>query len=204
MIRVGGLDPALSTTGVAWPDGTFSTLRPPALPTRPKGEPARCVDRARRLQDIERLFVVEARRHPPTAELWMLEGYSMGGARGYAAAYTAEGGGVLRLRLVEVGAREILEIPPSRLKKYATGDGGKKTDKAAMLAAAIAAVVRPRGVLFYLPTNHDEADAFWLRQLGVDLVAELEGTYVPVEEGLEQIRAEIRGHYAGAVRGLRG
>lgn len=198
MIAVGGLDPSTAATGVAWPDGSFSTIVPPNLP---KGSPP--LERARRLDQIERGFVQEGRRHPwPIVDgtLWVVEAYSLGGARGYAAAYVAEIGGVLRLRALELGADWLLEVPPSRLKKYATGDGSKNTGKPEMIAAALAQQGRLLDLTRY-PNNGDEADAYWLRRLGIDLVIP------PFEDDLDpalrKARSTIRADYADLARLLK-
>jgi hypothetical protein len=200
MIAVGGLDPSTASTGVAWPDGTFSTIVPPKLE---KGSPP--IERARRLDLIERGFVQEGRRHPwntclPT--LWVVEAYSLGGARGYASAYVAEIGGVLRLRVLELGAEWILEVPPSRLKKYATGDGSKNTGKPEMIRAAVDDLGRRLELTATTPRNGDEADAYWLRRLGVDLVDDLDAE-LELEPALRKARSTIRAEYAGLARLLK-
>lgn len=187
-----GLDPSTAATGIAHVDGTFSTVRPGV-------EVHDATDRARRIHELGAMFDLHLRGRA-SPDLAVVEGYSLGGARGYAAAYVAEAGGELRRRLFLHGAR-ILEIAPSRLKKYATGDGGKRTTKKVMLAAALLDV-RRTGPLKAgensWPRNADEADAYWLRRLGLDLLTEpAEHDDVPAD--VVAARRKIRALYAGEV-----
>lgn len=87
-------------------------------------------------------------------DLVVIEGYAFG--MKYNRETMAEVGGVVRLELYENDI-PFVEVPPNTLKKYATGNG--KAHKDEMIAAAI-----KRGNLDI--TKNDEADAWWLYQMG--------------------------------------
>lgn len=147
MIAVIGVDASLTRTGLARADGRLVSIVPKAGAN----------DRARRLFEIVSVF----RRNLPTGEAGaVIERYNPRGQQGYTMAHLAELGGVLRLVLFEF-AIPWVEVPPSTLKKFATGKGN--ADKDAMVAAARAAGADP--------ANHDEADAFWLRRYGIEEVS---------------------------------
>lgn len=158
--RVAGVDASLTKTGVARTDGTLCTIK---LRSNLKG--------------YERLFpmarAIDAELAGPL-ELVVLEGYSMHAPGALALIRAAELGGLLRSRLSTHGM-PFVDVPPSTLKKYATGKGNAK--KEAMLAYALEAGAHA--------TNDDEADAYWLRQIGLEL---LEPT---CRTSLEPIRADI-------------
>jgi Holliday junction resolvasome RuvABC endonuclease subunit len=155
-LTVAGVDPATSTTGVAHVDGTLTTITAPKVRRR--------VDvnvRAERLEGL-RLALAAALGIPhPRPSLVVIEGYSLGGARGYAAAHLAEAGCIARLVGHNLGAT-LLEVPPSTLHLYATGDGHASKDL--MVASA-----RAHGGQ---PTNPDEADAWWLRRIGLAVLGQ--------------------------------
>lgn len=136
-----GLDVAVRTTGVAYPDGTSCTLSPTYG----------AENHPRRLYQLARLLDAVLRRQPPNVAV--IEGYSLAGARGVASSRLCEAGGIARLALV---AHQIpmVEIPPKLLKKWACGNGN--ADKELMVSAA-------RVRLAYQGTSHDEADALFLR-----------------------------------------
>jgi Holliday junction resolvasome RuvABC endonuclease subunit len=85
------------------------------------------------------------------ADLVVLEGYAYAG-RGRAVFDLAELGGIVRWTVRSRGVA-FADVPPSSLKKYATGAGNANKD--AMLAAAI----RRFG---FAGTTNDESDAFLL------------------------------------------
>lgn len=84
-------------------------------------------------------------------DLVVLEGYSFA-SKGRAVVSIGELGGVIRLALHHIGVAWV-EVPPSNLKKWATGKGN--AGKEEVLAAAIRR-------LDYQGHSHDEADALWL------------------------------------------
>lgn len=61
------------------------------------------------------------------AELVAIEGYSFG-SKGRAVVSIGELGGVVRLALAEAGVA-FVDVPPSTLKKYATGKGNAGKDE---------------------------------------------------------------------------
>jgi Holliday junction resolvasome RuvABC endonuclease subunit len=135
-----GLDLSLRATGVALPDRT-STIRA-------KGSG---MERLRFIRD----HVVDL---TADADLVVIEGYA------YAARQQAhqigELGGVVRYALW-TNHIAYMDVPPSTLKKFATGNGS--ANKYAVLAAA----VRRLG---YDGTDDNEADAIWLREIGRQLL----------------------------------
>lgn len=141
-MRVVGIDPSTSATGIARVDGSTFTYRPNADAS----------NIARRLHQI--VGTVEFCTRIAGAELVMIEGYSLGGLRGLAAARLAELGGCIRLRLFENDIPYV-EIPPRMLKKFATGKGN--ADKTEMIKAALDAGADVG------PTDHDAAEAWFLR-----------------------------------------
>lgn len=150
--RVIGLDPALSRTGLALPEGT--TVSIVSKVEWHQGDDGNV--RVRRCADIATKVAVHLRRAMPI-DVAVVEGYLPG----------AIGGEHTLIRLVEVGALirfvldqmriPFLEVHPSTLKSLAAGSAG--ADKPEMIRAA-----KWHGGD---PANHDEADAFLLRWLGV-------------------------------------
>lgn len=138
-----GIDPSLTATGIA-------TVA--AVTTINTG----------RKRGMERLAYIEnvvfASVLP--GELVVIEGYSHGSQHNSHA--MGELGGVIRLDLWKRGVRYI-DVAPLRLKKYATGKG---------LADKTAVVVAARDRLGYDGTNDNEADALWLRAIGMDLIGD--------------------------------
>lgn len=85
------------------------------------------------------------------AQVVVLEGYSFG-SRGRAVYDIGELGGVVRWTLFDSGV-PFVDVPPSSLKKYATGRGNSPKD--AMIAAAIRRFGFPG-------SDNNEADAYLL------------------------------------------
>lgn len=137
--RVVGLDLSLTATGYANDRGTSTIGAKPH-----KG----CA----RLALLRDLVSIECRDAP----LVVIEGYAYG--RQNVAHQLGELGGVVRVALYEAGVPYV-DVPPSSLKKYATGKGN--ANKGEMLAAAIRR-------LGYEGADDNEADALWLRAMGLD------------------------------------
>lgn len=142
-----GLDPSVTSTGIAWPDGTTNTLRPPT-PLR-GGE---------RLHWIDQHLARTIRTHPPQPRIAIVEDYSRGLGKGGPTVMLrlGEAGGIIRALLHRLDI-PIVEIPPPRLKRYATGRGNADKDS---MRAALAPEVSARCA------TGDEVDARWLWHLG--------------------------------------
>ena len=139
-----GLDVSLST-GVALPDGSLCRITLRAKPQEP----------GRRLSELSHRFETLLRTHPPRPELAVIEGPALGGPGVRGKLTLAALRAVLLLRLFELEI-PVLEIEPSKLKRYATGNGAARKEQ--MIAAA--------EDLGGTPRNDDEADAYLLRHLG--------------------------------------
>lgn len=142
MIAVLGLDLSCASTGVAGCDGRTATLSPPERAVAPRlcwyhDQLARLV----RGQDPD-VVVIEA--------------YAPRSIGTTSTIRLAELGGVARLVLWRL-ARPSVAISVAHLKQYATGKGN--ATKQEMCAAA-----RRAGAT---PANDDEADAWWLRAIGL-------------------------------------
>lgn len=146
-----GVDPSLASFGLAMPDGTLLTLEEAKLPTRPWDD-----ELARRLNLMAARFTRALAVHPPRPALAVIEGYAPGSKGVQSTLRLAELGGIIRLRLFEMGVA-IKVVVPQQLKRFATGNGNAGKDE--MVGAARALGARPR--------NHDEADAFLLQRLGL-------------------------------------
>lgn len=164
MTAIAGIDPSTKTIGLATPDGNLFSLHPHAGPG----------DRGRRLDELDRELERAIRTFPPIPWLVVLEGPSLHSPGTLGKIRQAEVRGVIlrRLYLLEIG---VVEIAPSALKKFATGNGNASKD--AMIAAAVAAGGRP--------LNDDEADAFHLRRMGLAAY----GHVYADEEDVEAIRS---------------
>lgn len=111
-------------------------------------------------------------------DLVVIEGYSFG-SRGRAVFSIGELGGCVRLGLHENGF-PIVDIPPSNLKKFATGKGNASKD-----LVLVEAVKR----LGYEGASNDEADALWMLNMarvhyGLDGAPDLPKTHL---EALDKI-----------------
>lgn len=136
-----GLDLSLTATGVATAELSF------AIRCNERGMP--------RLRLLRNRIIGVCSGRP---DLVVIEGYSMGTARQSSHAHgLGELGGVVRLWLWEAGVPYV-DVPPACLKKYATGAGNARKE-----AVLIAAVKRGAEV-----RDNNEADAWWLRAMGMD------------------------------------
>ena len=91
------------------------------------------------------------------ADLVVLEGYSFG-SKGRALFDIAELGGIIRMTLLD-HEYPYVEVPPSSLKKFATGKGNAPKDL--MLVEAVKR-------LGYTGSDHNEADALFLWHLAAN------------------------------------
>ena len=160
--NVVGLDLSLTATGIA-AAGVADVLRPKGLTG-----PERLAWLCDRVDAIVKLH---------NAALVVVEGYAYG--RQNTAHQLGELGGVIRLALWEAGIPYV-DVPPSTLKKYATGRGN--AGKEEVLAAAIRR-------LGYQGHDNNEADALWLRALGCAAygapLADLPKLHASVVDGLD-------------------
>lgn len=151
-MRLVGIDPSLSRTSLVFrADDATAVARIETAPSAFASSPAR-------LDAMHTLLVQHLRTHKP--ELAVIEGYAF--AVKFVAHSALEWAGLLRLTLWREGVPYI-EIPPMTLKKYTTGSG--KAEKSMMLRD----VYRRWG---FIAEHNDDADAFALSQLGVDMVSD--------------------------------
>lgn len=146
-MNVWGLD--LSTSKIGCATGTGELVSFSAR--------AGAKDPYRRLSELRREVVRNLRTYPPAPELVVVEDYALASPGRMSLVRLGEIGGVIRTELFELGYRIAL-VPPTSLKRFATGNGAAK--KPQMIDAAIAAGARDT-------VNDDEADAFHLRRMGL-------------------------------------
>lgn len=144
--RIAGLDLSTARIGLATTTGELLSLVPRTGPN----------DRGRRLAEIRDLVDRALLLHPPRPDLIVIEGYSLGSPNRSTLLTLGEVGGAVRCRLFELDIPYV-EVPPSSVKRFATGAGN--ADKYRMIQAAID--LGARGSV-----NDDEADAFHLRRMG--------------------------------------
>lgn len=149
-----GLDLSVSRTGIAWLDGSTTSTK---VPGKVKGG-----DRLAllMLQIEPALRRGGASDHPsygqPLPDLLVIEDYSPGAVGINGKLTNAELCGCVLL-LASQRRIPVAKVRANTLKRYATGNGS--ADKDAMVAAAHA-----QG---WDGATHDEADAAWLRWLGL-------------------------------------
>lgn len=137
MTRIVGLDLSITSTGIALPDGTTRTLHP------------RQIDLGARLNQLGTdLWRILQQADP---QLAIIEGYSLHSPGPLGMVRRAEWVGCVRRDLRRLRVPTV-EVPPTSLKLWATGNGN--APKPRMIQAA-----RDAGGD---PANHDEADAYLL------------------------------------------
>lgn len=139
-MRIIGVDPSITCTGVSFPDGETAAVRP-----RSKGD-----DRLKEIADHLHVAVMGCR-----AELVVMEDAPTT-LRGHAGRVLLHLQGAIRTELMRLPVPYMI-LSPSTLKKFATGSGG--ADKTAMALAAYKRLGQE------YPTE-DECDADWLRIAG--------------------------------------
>ena len=146
-MRIVGLDLSTKRVGLAAADGELVSI----------SAHAGAEDPYRRLHELGREIERALRLRPPAPDLVVVEGYSLAvfGAGILSKIRLGEIGGIVRTRLFEMGI-PFVDVPPSSLKRFATGNGNAKKEQ--MVARAIELGAR-RNV------NDDEADAFHLRRM---------------------------------------
>lgn len=142
-----GLDPSVTSTGITWPDGTTTTLRP-----SPK------LRGGQRLDQIRNRLELGLRCHPPAPRAAVIEAPIRAFGKGGPTTMLrlGEARGVL-LQVLGRWDIPVVEVEPARLKRWATGSG--RADKDQMLDAL------PAGVSTSMSSD-DEVDAWWCWHLG--------------------------------------
>lgn len=146
-LRVLGADLSLTRTGIAAPDGNAHVLRPPHGAKQPE----------ERLAWLRRSLLAEVTEHDVT--IVALEGFSFG-SRGRTLDQVHGLGWIIRMALREAEVPYVI-VPPSTLKRYATGRGN--ADKAAMQMAA----QKRLGYDTDKPDDN-EVDSLFLRAMAMD------------------------------------
>lgn len=142
-MRVTGFDLSLTATGVARADGVTDVLT--------------CAERGtQRLVTIRHKVLHTISLDNP--DLVVFEDLVLNGPRGSGALGPLHG--AVRCGLHDAGIRSVLFIPPATLKKYATGRGNASKNE------VLVSAVRRLG---YTGCDDNEADALWLRAIGLDL-----------------------------------
>ncbi len=141
-----GIDPSVTSTGIAWPDGTTSVIRP-----------APNTSGFDRLRSIRTQLRKARLLHPPLPRVVVyekpIEAWGKGGPT--VVLRLGEARGVV----LEALADDVVYvgIEPARLKRWATGRGNAGKDQ--MVEAL------PAGVSVHCDTD-DEVDAWWCWHLG--------------------------------------
>lgn len=138
-----GIDQSLTATGVAILDATGAKImHTETISVKDRGIP--------RLAAIRQRVLGLALDWSPEAVA--IEGYSFGSRQSHAHSL-GELGGVLKLAFADLGGPDIYQIPPTTLKKFATGKGN------APKGAVMLAVFKRFGIE---AANDNEADAIAL------------------------------------------
>lgn len=140
-----GIDPSLTASGVAWPDGTLEVVK-----TRP-------AEKDFRLVHIHDYFAKGVDGYRP--DLVIMEDLPRNAMH---AGITGMVQGVIRKILQETFTPYALVVP-STLKKAATGNG--KADKKLMIEYH----TRATGMV---EKDDNKVDAYWLRQMGLALLGQ--------------------------------
>lgn len=146
-MRIVGIDPSLTATGIADADGGLHTITS-------KPDDGTVTDRARRIATI----TAHLRPHRlADAHLVVIEGPAFS-RQGQAGVHLRAGLWWRIVGLLHSAGVPVAEVSPSTLKKYATGKGN--ADKSDMRMA----LYKRAGLDV---SSDDEVDAWWLRQMGL-------------------------------------
>lgn len=153
MADIVAIDPSISCTGLAF-GSNAEDVDVLSIASRPTSDAV-----AKRIARFEQLVgAINQRLDPLEISLIVIEGYSFG-SQGKQHTL-AEFGGILRWNLLDHCPR-VLEVAPTALKKFATGNGNAKKD------LVMAHVAQRWGKLFQ---NSDQADAYVLYRMGLVIV----------------------------------
>ena len=150
--RVCGLDVSLTCTGWAAPDGSYGVLRPRVHDG--KWRELRGAERLSWLRDE-----VLALEHEHRVELFAIEGFAFG-VKSSRSHEIGGAGWIVRVALWDAGIPWV-DVPPSSLKKWATGRGN--AGKPDMQAAAYKRLDYDRD-----KPDDNEIDALFLRAMILD------------------------------------
>lgn len=143
--RVMGIDLALGRTGLALPDGTTLNVTPTGAGYRKIADLALTV-----------LAIVDTAK----PDLVVLEDYAPNSLGTNSTIRSAEAGGVVRTHLT-LRHHDWRTVAPNTLKKYATGNGRATKEEMVTRAIELGAAAT---------ITHDEADAYFLRRYGIELM----------------------------------
>lgn len=158
MNRIMGLDVSLTATGVALAEGSTTGAEVFTICPKTKGV-------HRMIEVRERILDAHLNCRP---DLVVIEAPSLGASK---SSHAKEMGGIwwfVRVSLYEFCDTPVVEVPPSTLKKYATGKGNANKER-----VLVEAVKR----LGYDGSDHNESDALWLAEIGLHLTG---GAYTPM------------------------
>lgn len=152
--RVVGLDVSTTCIGLALPAGELLGVRP----TIKVEETSAPIVAARQNQQLTNRVGAHLRRLDHKPDLAVIERYLIAtkGRAQRTICRLVELGGCIRMALAVLDI-PFVEVYPAHLKQWATGSGA--ADKSQMIHAA-----RSRGAM---PIDDNEADAYWLRDLGI-------------------------------------
>ena len=163
-----GIDPSLTSTGICVMSEDGEVLTTMAINSEFAG--------AKRLHDIKEQIKPIVKIPPSEKPITFIEGYSFGSKNGREV--LGELGGMIRLLLYETGVL-FVNVPPTTLKKYATGKG--TGDKVAMAIG----VIKGWGVDF--PTT-DQTDAYALCQFGRGYLGLVDNLTAFKKEAIEAVK----------------
>lgn len=186
-VTILGIDPSLTNTGLCWGDGDehFSDRIGYKIP---KGASIRKIharmERVETLADLIDCTLGDARAYfdPETIpsdyiQLTLVEAYSFGSRNG--GEYLGELGGAVRT-LLRRHSKDVIEVAPTMVKKFATGKGNAKKE------VIIGHVQKRWNVLF---DNSDEADAYVLYRIGLCYAGICEPETKPQREVIEKLKS---------------
>lgn len=163
-LKVVGIDPSVTATGIAFADGSTVTVKEKGL-----------------VGDKRLLFLyLTATSALKGVDLAIIEDVPVAG---HGAGHLGKAQGVIRLALQQ---QEIpyVAIPPATLKKAATGKGNAKKDA---MRSAMEDLVgeQPKSV------DDNQVDAWFLRECGLHLIGQGGYVHVDGEPALEKYREEL-------------